>query len=107
MDAQFILDHSIVEVVGVSSVGAQIVSNQILCPSLTVLHLAVLEVIIRRNRVAVPKDLRLGTKVLLLILREVVHGSLVLVQGAQVLIVIRILVIIERVHSLVSAINGL
>lgn len=107
MHAQFILDHSIVEVVSVPSVGPQVVANQILRPSLAILQSALLEVVVRGDGVAVTKDLRLGAEVLLLILGEVVDGSLVLVQGAQVLVVIRILVVIKRIHPLVSTVDGL
>lgn len=80
MHAQFILDHSIVEVVSVSSVGPQIVANQILRPSLAILQTAFLEIVIRSDGVASSKDLWLGAEVLLLILGKVVDGSLFLVQ---------------------------
>lgn len=107
MHAQFILNHSIVEFVGVSAVGPQLIPDQILWVPLCVLQGPLLEIVIGRHGVAVSEDLRLGTEILLLVLREVIHSPLFLVQGAQVLVVIRILVVIERVHPFVSAVDGL
>lgn len=95
MNAQFILDHSIVEVVGVSSIGSQLVTDQILRPSLAILNTSILEIVIRGHSISVTKDLWLSAKVLLLILWKVIHGSLFFVESTEVLIVIRILVVIE------------
>lgn len=107
MHAHFLLDHSVVELVSVSSVGPQLISNQVLRPSLAVLQSSLLEIVVRREGIAMTEDLRLGTEVLLLVLREVIDSSLFLVQGAQVLIVVRVLVVIEGVHPLVGAVDCL
>ena len=107
MNAQFVLDHSIVEVVGVSSIGSQLVTNQIFRPSLAILKTSLLEIVIRGHSISVTENLWLSAKVLLLILWKVIHGSLLFVQSAEVLVVIRILVVIKGVHPLVSTIDGL
>lgn len=108
MHAHLVLDHPVVIFVSVTSVGPQLVSNQILWSPLAVGKTAGLEVIVLVYiDIAMPQDLGFRTEVLLLVLREVVYGPLVPVQGAQILVVIRILVIIKRVHPLICAIDYL
>jgi len=86
--AHFFLNHSIVELISISSIGPQLVSNQVLCSPLTVRERTVLEIIVRGESLAVAKNLRLGAEVLLLVLREIIYSSLFLMQGAQVLVVV-------------------
>lgn len=88
MNTHFFLNHSIVELISISSIGPQLVSNQVLCSPLTVRECTVLEIIVRGKSLAVGKNLRLGAEVLLLVLREIIYSSLFLVQGAEVLVIV-------------------
>ena len=47
------------------------------------------------------EHLRLSAELVVPVLREVVHGSIVFMKGAEVLVIIRVVVIIESVHAFV------
>ena len=112
MHTYLVLDHPIVIVVSVTSIGPQVVADQILGSPLTVgkttgLEVVALQFVQLHIGVTMSQNLGLCTKILLLVLREVIHRSLVPVERAQILVIIGILVIIKRIHPLVTAINYL
>ena len=87
MHTYLVLDHPVVIVVSVTSIGSQLVTDQILGSPLAVGKTAGLEVVAPQFvqlhiGVAVPQNLWLCTKILLLVLREVIHRSLVPVERA-------------------------
>lgn len=100
-------DHPIVVVIGFSTVGSELITDWILGLPIVVLKAALLEIIVFRHNITRTQNLRFRTKILLLILWEIIYRSFILVQRSKILIVIWVLMIVERVHPLVSAIDSL
>ena len=93
--AHLVLDHSIVEVICGATICPELIANPVLWFPRTDRNTALLEIIVFIRSVAVAENLRLSAEILLRILREIINGSLVFVERAQVLIIIRILVVIK------------
>ena len=93
--ADLVLNHSIVEVVGCATICPEIISNQIFRSLRANCQTTILEIIILVLCVTLTENLRLGAEILLCILREVINCSLIPMKSAQVLIIIRVLVIIK------------
>ena len=106
VNAQFIHDHLVVEIIGVTSISSQIITNQVFgLPLVRVRHSTLRKIVVLINDIARTQYLWFGAKILLLILREVIHRPLVHVERAQILVIIRILMVVERVHAFVCAVN--
>lgn len=84
--AHFVHDHFVVKLVSVAPIRSQIIANQILL--VTISHAALREIVVLADNITCSKNLWPGTKVLLMILREVINRSLVLVQSTQILVVV-------------------
>jgi hypothetical protein len=51
------------------------------------------------------EDLRLGAEVLLFVLWEILDGPILFVQSAQILIIVRVVVVVEGIHPLVRLVH--
>ena len=62
--ADLVLDHSIVDVVHISTIDAQVVANQVLLLSISMAESSILEVQVLSRCIAMTKNLRLSTEIL-------------------------------------------
>lgn len=95
VDTHFIHDHFVIKLICVAAICSQVVADEVLRFSLAVRHAAGREIVVLVDNITSSKNLRFSTEVLLMILRKVINRSLLLVKRAQILIVVRILMIIE------------
>lgn len=64
-----------------------------------------LELPLASRHLLLAHDLRLGAEIHFLVLREIIDGPVFLVESAEVLVIVRVVMIVECVHALVRLIH--
>ena len=107
MGAVFVIQHLLVKAVCFSSARSVLLTNHVLSVGVIVTETSLREIVVSQLRVLIAHNLWFCAKILFLILREVVNRPFIFMKSAQILVIIRILMIIKCVHSFVSSIHCL